>query len=61
MDKEKKEVLTIEQRTKKTEAEIEQAQAQINEWNTILLKKLGALEMLEEMVKEIEVSENLKQ
>jgi hypothetical protein len=47
-----KEVLTIEQRIKKVEVEVQQAQEQLNEWNAVLLKKLGALEVLEQMLKE---------
>jgi len=44
--------LTIEQRIEKVEGEVQQAQSQISEWNAVLLKKLGSLETLQEMLKE---------
>jgi len=44
--------LTIEQRIEKVEGEVQQAQSQISEWKAVLLKKLGSLETLQEMLKE---------
>ncbi len=44
--------LTIEEKIQKVEGEVQQAQSQISEWNAVLLKKLGSLETLQEMLKE---------
>jgi len=43
---------TTAQRIENLEKEIEQASTQIQEWNCILLKKTGAIEMLQQIEKE---------
>ncbi len=44
--------LTIEEKIQKVEGEVQKAESQISEWNAVLLKKLGSLETLQEMLKE---------
>ena len=43
---------TIAQRIEQLKKEIEQADTQIKEWNFILLKKTGAIEVLEQIKQE---------
>ena len=52
MEKETKEVLTIEQRIEQLKIDIQQANAQVNEWQIVAVKSQGALEVLEQMIKE---------
>jgi len=49
---EKKEELTIEQRIEQLKKEQKEANIQVNEWQALAIKKQGAIEVLEQMLKE---------
>tara|TARA_R110002167_G_scaffold110087_4_gene280354 strand:+ start:17459 stop:17620 length:162 start_codon:yes stop_codon:yes gene_type:complete len=52
MEKETKEVLTIEQRIEQLKNNIQNAESEVVAWTQISLKSQGAIEVLEQILKE---------